>query len=57
MEKDFAISQIKEREDDFIDIYEDDSEINLPEWLLRIEAQDILIQGLCEKMNVDVDVE
>lgn len=43
-----ATKFIEEREDEFVEEYND---LGLPEWVLRIEAQDTLMQLLIEKME------
>lgn len=44
-----VLSNVKDREDDFIEEFEDDGE-HLPEWVLRAEAQDILIETVASEL-------
>lgn len=43
-----AMSLIKDREDDFLEEFNIDG---LPEWVLRIEAQDVIMQLFLHKME------
>jgi len=50
--KQVVLTNVQDREDEFIEMYGSDEEINLPTWLLRMEAQDTLLQKMCEEMGV-----
>lgn len=46
LSKETVIENVKNREEDFIEKYE---EIDLPEWLLRAEGQDVLLEFIHRK--------
>jgi len=55
MDEDFVITHVRERENAFIEEYSEFLESNggsIPRWLLRMEAQDTILQMLVEKMEV-----
>jgi hypothetical protein len=43
MDKIEVLSLVREREDDFIEAYED---CGVPEWMMRMEAQDVLLSHM-----------
>jgi len=47
-----VLGHIKDREEDFLnmDMVQDDGE-NIPEWMLRMEAQDILVKNIIDKLH------
>lgn len=47
-----VLMNVEDREDDFISKYGADEGEPLPEWLLRMEAQDILLKAMCEEMGI-----
>jgi len=47
-----VLSHVKDREEDFLemDMVQDEGE-NIPEWMLRMEAQDILVKNIIDKLT------
>lgn len=50
MEKSFVLKYVKKRENSLIE-YCEEEDIDLPEWLLRAECQDILLKSVYEKFE------
>lgn len=46
-----VLENVEAQENHFIEIYEDDAE-GLPEWMVRMEAQDVLMGELAEELDV-----
>lgn len=51
LERSMVLSHVRQRENDFIEEYSDVGE-GLPNWLLRLEAQDVLLQVIGEELGV-----
>ena len=51
MNREFVLKNVEQQENRFIEIYEDDAE-GVPEWMLRMEAQDVLMGELAEELDV-----
>lgn len=55
LEKAFVLEHAREREDDFIEVYSEYTEAeggDMPTWLLRMEAQDTILELLAEEIGV-----
>lgn len=53
MERGWVLSNVRDREEQFIESHSDIE--GVPEWLLRMEAQDVIRQMLIEGMDEDSD--
>jgi rubrerythrin len=65
LDRDYVLEKAQEREEDAVEVYEgmiaeinkeEDEEISVPEFILRLQGQDELAEALLDKMaGVDVD--
>lgn len=57
LEKSEVLETVEQRENDFINNIEDDDSLpnNLPDWLLRMEAQDLVAKHVTEEMNKEIN--
>lgn len=55
LNKSFVLDHVRKREDDFIEVYSEFTEAEggfLPPWLLRMEAQDTILEMIAEDIGV-----
>lgn len=55
LDKDFVINRVRQRENDFIEEHSEFTEEEdgaLPRWLLRMEAQDVLMGAIAKEFGV-----
>lgn len=54
MDREFVLSKAERRENEYIARHADNDEIDLPTWLLRMEAQDLLLKAITEGIEEEV---